>query len=80
MSEQGGRLRHVATSGGDTNRIDGVIGRLRNDFDRTLRTKAVARELGMSVSSLHHHFKAVTAMNSLQFQKPLRLQEACRAA
>jgi AraC-like DNA-binding protein len=38
----------------------------------------VARELGMSVSGFHHHFKAVTAMSPLQFQKRLRLQEARR--
>ena len=38
----------------------------------------MAQELGMSVSSLHHHFKAVTAMSPLQFQKRLRLQEARR--
>jgi len=38
----------------------------------------IARELGMSVSGFHHHFKAVTAMNPLQFQKRTRLQEARR--
>jgi len=38
----------------------------------------MVRELGISVSRLHHHFKAVTAMSPLQFQKKLRLQEARR--
>jgi AraC-like DNA-binding protein len=38
----------------------------------------MARELGMSVSGLHHHFKAVTAMSPSQFQKRLRLLEARR--
>jgi AraC-like DNA-binding protein len=38
----------------------------------------LAQELGMSVSGLHHHFKAVTALSPLQFQKRLRLQEARR--
>jgi AraC-like DNA-binding protein len=38
----------------------------------------VAREVGMSVSSFHPHFRAVTAMSPLQFQKQLRLQEARR--
>lgn len=38
----------------------------------------IARELGMSVSGFHHHFKSVTSMSSLQFQKHLRLQEARR--
>lgn len=38
----------------------------------------LAHELGMSVSGFHHHFKAVTAMNPLPFQKRLQLQHARR--
>ena len=38
----------------------------------------IARELGMSVSGFHHHFKSVTSMSPLQFQKQIRLQEARR--
>jgi AraC-like DNA-binding protein len=76
--EQGGRLHHVAALGGHGHRIGGAIERLRNDFDRPLRVEDVAREVGMSVSSFHHHFRAVTAMSPLQFQKQLRLQEARR--
>jgi AraC-like DNA-binding protein len=38
----------------------------------------IARELGMSLSGFHHHFKSVTAMSPLQFQKQIRLQEARR--
>jgi AraC-like DNA-binding protein len=74
--EQGGRLRQIAVQGGHAHRIAGAIERLRNDFDRPLRIEDVARELGMSVSGFHHHFKAVTAMSPLQFQKRMRLQEA----
>jgi AraC-like DNA-binding protein len=55
-----------------------AVNRLRDDFDKPLRIEAVARELGMSVSGFHAHFKAVTAMSPLQFQKQLRLQEARR--
>ena len=76
--EQGGRLRHTAVLGGHGHRIARAIDRLRKDFDRPLRIEDVARELGMSVSGFHHHFKAVTAMSPLQFQKQLRLQEARR--
>src|ERR687890_15553 len=47
-------------------------------FLRPLRIEDIARELGMSVSGFHHHFRAVTAMSPLQFQKRLRLQEARR--
>lgn len=73
---QGRRLRHVA--GGCTPHIARAIQRLRENFDQPLRIEQLARDLGMSVSGFHHHFKAVTAMSPLQFQKQLRLQEARR--
>ena len=76
--EQGGRLGHIAVLGGSTHRIAEAVERLRHDFDRPLRIEELARELGMSVSGFHHHFKAVTALSPLQFQKQLRLQEARR--
>ena len=78
MGEQGDRLRHIAVQGGHTHRIARAIERLRKEFDQPLRIDDIARELGMSVSSFHHHFKAVTAMSPLQFQKQIRLQEARR--
>jgi AraC-like DNA-binding protein len=77
IGPQGDRVRRVATMG-DGSRIAEAIARLRNDFDRPLRIKELARELGMSVSGFHHHFKEATAMSPLQFQKQLRLQEARR--
>jgi AraC-like DNA-binding protein len=76
MGEQGARLRHLAIMGGYTPLIAKAVERLRQDFDQPLRIEDLARELGMSVSGLHHHFKAVTAMSPLQFQKQIRLQEA----
>jgi AraC-like DNA-binding protein len=78
MGEQGGRLRHTAVLGGNSHRIARALERLRKDFDQPLRIEEIARELGMSVSGFHHHFKAVTAMSPLQFQKQMRLQEARR--
>jgi AraC-like DNA-binding protein len=78
MGEQGDRLRHIAALGGHTYRMARAIERLRKDFDQPLRIDDIARELGMSVSGFHHHFKAVTAMSPLQFQKHMRLQEARR--
>jgi AraC-like DNA-binding protein len=74
--EQGGRLRQIAVLGGHSHRIARALERLRKDFDRPLRIEDIARELGMSVSGFHHHFRAVTAMSPLQFQKRMRLQEA----
>jgi AraC-like DNA-binding protein len=78
MGEQGDRLLHIAVVGGDTYRMASAVERLRKDFDRPLKIESIAQELGMSVSGFHHHFKAVTAMSPLQFQKRLRLQEARR--
>jgi AraC-like DNA-binding protein len=78
IGDQGERLRHLAILGGYTPHIARAIQRLRQDFDQPLRIEQLAHELGMSVSGFHHHFKAVTAMSPLQFQKRLRLQEARR--
>jgi AraC-like DNA-binding protein len=75
---QGARLSHLLASGADTRRISRAIGRLRENFDQPLRMDDLARDLGMSVSGFHHHFKSVTAMSPLQFQKQIRLQEARR--
>jgi AraC-like DNA-binding protein len=78
MGEQSARLRHLAILKGYTPSIARAIKRLRQDFDQPLRIESLARELGMSVSGFHHHFKAVTAMSPSQFQKRLRLLEARR--
>ena len=78
IGNQGARLRHVAAVGGNTSHIVRAVERLRQDFDQPLRVEQLAHELGMSVSGFHHHFKAVTALSPLQFQKRLRLQEARR--
>jgi len=74
---QGARLGHLLPAG-DTQRISRAIGHLREHFDEPLKIDDIAREVGMSVSGFHHHFKSVTAMSPLQFQKQIRLQEARR--
>ncbi|MBD2114111.1 MULTISPECIES: AraC family transcriptional regulator [Cyanophyceae] len=78
VGAQGNRLRQIAILGGHTHHIAKAVDRLRKDFNQPLRIEDVAQELGMSVSGFHHHFKSVTAMSPLQFQKQLRLQEARR--
>jgi AraC-like DNA-binding protein len=78
LGEQGGRLSQIALSAGRTHRIAKAIELVRKSYDKPLRIPSLARQLGMSTSGLHHHFKAVTAMSPLQFQKQLRLQEARR--
>lgn len=78
LGAQGGRLRQLTVIGGSTHRIASAIDRIRTEFDKPLRVEEVAREIGMSPSSFHQHFKTVTAMSPLQFQKQLRMQEARR--
>jgi AraC-like DNA-binding protein len=77
-SEQGSRLHHLAVMAGSDAAIARAVQRIRQEFDQPLRVEQLAGELGMSVSSFHHHFKAVTAISPMQFQKLLRLQEARR--
>jgi len=78
LGEQGDRLRHIAVVGGYTTPIARAIEHLREAFDQQIRIEEMAEEVGLSVSSFHHQFKAVTALTPLQFQKRLRLQEARR--
>ena len=76
MGAQLSRIRHLATVGGHPHRMVRAVEKLRREFNKPLRIEEVAHELGMSVSGFHAHFKAVTAMSPLQFQKHLRIQEA----
>lgn len=76
--EQGERLRHIMALEGETQHIARALKRLHEAFDQPIRIESLAEELGMSVSSFHVRFKAVTEMSPLQFQKRVRLQEARR--
>ncbi len=62
----------------EPNRIGRVIAWIRAHFDQAIRIGDMAELAHMSTSSLHEHFKALTSMSPLQFQKTLRLQEARR--
>lgn len=74
----GSMLRQVATVGNHLNQVSRAISAIRRGFDRQIRIEDVAREAGMSASSLHAHFKAITHMTPLEYQKQIRLQEARR--
>jgi AraC-like DNA-binding protein len=74
----GSRLLQFAQAETPSNRIAQAIGWLRENFMQPLRIDALADQVGMSVSSLHHHFKSVTSMTPMQYQKQLRLHEARR--
>lgn len=74
--QNGSILQQIAIEGSTTNRIREVIEQIKANFYKSLRIEELAEIANMSVSSLHRHFKDVTAMSPLQFQKHLRLQEA----
>jgi AraC-like DNA-binding protein len=76
--EQGDRLRRMTMPGGHTHRVSQAVETICREYSQPLRVEELARGIGMSVSGFHHHFKAVTAMSPLQFQKQIRLQEARR--
>lgn len=73
---QGAMLRHAASADSHLGQVSRAIGWIRRHSHEQLRICDVASAARMSVSSLHHHFKRVTGLTPLQFQKQLRLQEA----
>jgi AraC-like DNA-binding protein len=75
---QGLRLRQIASAGAPAQRIALAIRWLKDHFADPLRIESLARHVRMSPSAFHLHFKGVTAMSPLQYQKRLRLQEARR--
>lgn len=72
----GGSLEQIAIERSSTHLIKDIIEQIMNNYDRSLRIEELAVIANMSVSSLHRHFKEVTAMSPIQFQKQLRLQKA----
>ncbi len=73
---QGGVLRQAAIVDSRLAKIRSAIGWVREHFDKPMRVDRLADMAGMSLASFHRHFKAVTAMSPLQYQKSLRLQHA----
>lgn len=76
VSEQGEAVRQIATSGSNMQRIAEAIERIKADFTKPLRIENLAGRANMSASSFHRHFKEVTSMSPLQYQKQLRLLTA----
>ena len=73
---QGERLRAIATRGDLSHRTARVIAWLRANYNKPLHMEELASVARMGVSTLHHQFRALTAMSPLQYQKQLRLQAA----
>lgn len=76
--EQGTRLRQIAIKDSLTQRVARAIEWIKRHYAEPLHIETIAQEVCMSASGLHHHFKAVTTLSPLQYQKHLRLQEARR--
>lgn len=72
----GARMRHITSSRGPVAQVGHAIAWIGEHFRERFSIKQLAAEVGMSPSSLHEHFRTVTAMTPLQFQKQLRLQDA----
>ncbi|MGE3523027.1 MAG: AraC family transcriptional regulator N-terminal domain-containing protein [Candidatus Dadabacteria bacterium] len=78
VGDQGARLREIATAGSQSHQIARAIDWLKSNFARPLRIDDLANQFHMSTSNFHHHFRTLTAMSPLQYQKWLRLNEARR--
>jgi AraC-like DNA-binding protein len=73
---EGARLRAIATLGDQSHRTAKAIAWIKANYAKPLRVEDLARVAGMGLSTLHNHFRALTAMSPLQYQKQLRLQQA----
>ncbi len=76
--EQGWLLRRIAQKESQAHRVLKAVSWLKCNFDRPYHLKTLANETGMSQSGLHEHFRRLTGMTPLQYQKQLRLSEARR--
>ncbi|OUI92238.1 hypothetical protein HK13_09965 [Acetobacter indonesiensis] len=76
VSPAGARLRQIVRLGSQSNRVAQVVSWLRDNYRSPLRVDELARIAGMGVSTLHHHFRLLTSMSPVQFQKHLRLHTA----
>jgi AraC-like DNA-binding protein len=78
VGDQGERLRQIASVGSQSHQIARAIDWLKGNFSQPLSIDNLAAHVRMSSSTFHHHFRSMTALSPLQFQKQLRLQEARR--
>ncbi|MEG4318668.1 MULTISPECIES: AraC family transcriptional regulator [unclassified Microcoleus] len=76
--KQSEAVRQIATSGSSMQRVAEAIKRIKAEFTQPMRVEDLAKQVRMSTSSFHQHFKQVTSMSPIQYQKQLRLLEARR--
>jgi len=73
---QGDMVRQVGTANSRTTHIGRAVQWIRTHYAEAMRVDALAAIAGMSVTSFHRHFRAVTSMTPVQYQKQIRLQVA----
>ncbi len=76
IGDQGTRLRQIASMGSQSHQIARAIDWLKGNFFQSLRVEDLASEVNMSVSTFHQHFRLMTGLSPLQYQKQIRLHEA----
>ena len=75
-SAQGSAVRQIGLADSELTRVSRAIGWIRDNYAEPMRIDQLAQLSGMSSSAFHRHFRSVTNMSPLQFQKRIRLQEA----
>jgi AraC-like DNA-binding protein len=78
VGDQGARLRQIASVGSRSNHVARAIDWLKTNYSQQLKIEDLAEMANMSSSSFHNHFRSMTSLSPLQYQKHLRLQEARR--
>lgn len=78
IGDEGARLRQMVTAGSQSQHLSNAISWLNRNFTAALRIDRLALMASMSPSTFHHHFRNLTALSPLQYQKQLRLREARR--
>ncbi|KRU22532.1 AraC family transcriptional regulator [Psychrobacter piscatorii] len=77
-AEQGNKLRQLVVDGSHTHRISQATDWIKLHLNEPIMIEGLASRCGMSVSGFHQHFKEITQLSPLQYQKSLRLMEAKR--
>lgn len=77
-AEQGNKLRQLVVDGSHTHRIAQATDWIKSHLNEPIMIEGLASRCGMSVSGFHQHFKEITQLSPLQYQKSLRLMEAKR--
>ncbi|MFD1954524.1 AraC family transcriptional regulator N-terminal domain-containing protein [Paenibacillus thailandensis] len=78
QGEPGALMKQFAVSGSYANGVAKAIHHIKRDYDKPISIEELAKEVNLSPSALHKHFKKVTNLSPLQYQKMIRLQEARR--